>query len=190
VQVDRSTKLKKFRLSCPSLRCPIEPHLHSFAVLCGDDSWTPRNVRLTDRQLRISPPNVKSPSSKSNKDDVIDLTQAAYIHTEINQLELPSTAKQGQLVFGNKMRYSLLHTRLFSVASDFGICQRHMLPIYLGFPSHFLQTFLTRSSFRPGQATRAGRPVQSTFCLPASLKSTSGSRSWNWSLRSTVRRRT
>ncbi|XP_076801050.1 uncharacterized protein LOC143445671 isoform X3 [Clavelina lepadiformis] len=63
-------------------------------VLCGNDSWTPRYVRLCSTQLRISPPNAKSPSKMSDKDDIVDLKQAPYIHTDISQLELPNTAKQ------------------------------------------------------------------------------------------------
>ncbi|XP_078491073.1 uncharacterized protein LOC100186229 [Ciona intestinalis] len=63
-------------------------------VLCGNETWTPRFVRLCGGQVRIAPPNAKSPSKHTDNDDVIDLKQAAYVHTDVSNLELPNTAKQ------------------------------------------------------------------------------------------------
>merc|ERR1719361_3125222 len=63
-------------------------------VLCGDDKWSVRYVHMVPPNLRISPHHTKSPSKMTSYDDVIDLTQSAYIHTDISQHELPSTAKQ------------------------------------------------------------------------------------------------
>ena len=63
--------------------------------MCGDDTWIIRSVRVCSNQVRIAPHSAKSPSKMSDKDDVIDLKQGAYVHTDLNQSELPNTTKQG-----------------------------------------------------------------------------------------------
>ena len=68
-------------------------------VLCGDDTWVVRSVRISSGHLRITLPSAKSPSKLTDKDDVINLKQGAYVHTDLNQSELPNTAKQGMKYF-------------------------------------------------------------------------------------------
>ena len=75
----------------------------AFSVLCGDDTWTIRSVRISSGHLRIAPPSAKSPSKMSDKDDVINLKQGAYVHTDLSQSELPNTTKQGTYFDNNRI---------------------------------------------------------------------------------------
>ena len=78
-------------------------------MLCGDDSWTLKSIRINLGHLRVMALGAKSPLRTNDQDDVIDLKQITYIHTDLRQSELPSTAKQGNCIF-NLVRLLEVHS--------------------------------------------------------------------------------
>ena len=66
----------------------------SILVLCGNETWKPRNILLDINNAKIVIAT-SSPSTSADSNDVIDLTQSSYIHSDVRHQDIAFTAKQG-----------------------------------------------------------------------------------------------
>jgi len=81
-------------VSCSYVKSKNKEHMKGeLKVLCGNETWKPRNILLDINNAKIVIAT-SSPSTSADSNDVIDLTQSSYIHSDVRHQDIAFTAKQ------------------------------------------------------------------------------------------------